>query len=108
LFFHSCLSLFLSCFVLPLLPFHIITILLLFVLSFYISFLHTFSSHFSSPSSFVSFCRLFSGSGSYYSLSFILSFFHMFSQFGLTTSVPSHSSVVVSFSLNVCFADVMS
>ena len=55
LFFHSCLSLFLSCFVLPLLPFHIITILLLFVLSFYISFLHTFSSHFSSPSSFVSF-----------------------------------------------------
>ena len=41
--------------VLPLLPFHIITILLLFVLSFYISFLHTFSSHFSSPSSFVSF-----------------------------------------------------
>ena len=54
LFFHSCLSLFLSCFVLPLLPFHVITILLLFVLSFYISFLHTFSSHFSSPSSFIS------------------------------------------------------
>ena len=57
---------------------------------------------------FLSYCRLFSGSCSYYSLSFILSFFHMFSQFGLTTSVPSHSSVVVSFSLNVCFADVMS
>ena len=55
LFFHSCLSFFLSCFVLPLLPFHIFTILLMFVLSFYISFLHTFSSHFSSPSSFVSF-----------------------------------------------------
>ena len=32
----------------------------------------------------------------------------MFSQFGLTMGVPSNSSLVVSFSLKVCFADVMS
>ena len=32
----------------------------------------------------------------------------MFSQFGLTMGVPSNSSFVVSFSLKVCFADVMS
>ena len=77
-------------------------------LSTYLSYIHfrlTFPLHLPL---FLSYCRLFSDSGSYYSLAFILLFFHMFSQFGLTTSVPSHSSVVVSFSLNVCFADVMS